>query len=76
MESTFNIGNINTRTDLGDALRKIRISKGLSQQEVANICDLTQTHIMRIETARYSTTIDVISKIANALDAEIIIKAR
>ena len=44
--------------------------KNLSQQNLADICDLPKTTIGRIERAEMNTTIKTLVKIANALEIE------
>ena len=59
---------------IGKTLRELRVAQGLTQQEVAEKCGLTQTHIMRIELAKYAGTIDTIDKVARALGAKLTFK--
>lgn len=56
--------------NLGIHIRQIRERKKLSQQNLADICDLPKTTIGRIERAEMNTTIKTIVKIANALELE------
>ena len=56
--------------DLGSHIRQIRERKNLSQQNLADICDLPKTTIGRIERAEMNTTIKTLVKIANALEIE------
>lgn len=55
---------------LGSHIRQIREGKDLSQQNLADICDLPKTTIGRIERAEMNTTIKTLVKIANALEIE------
>ncbi len=55
----------------GKRLRKIRIDKGLSQENLANDSDIPINQIGRIERAEINTTIKTIFKIAKALDINI-----
>lgn len=53
---------------LGIFIRQIREKKELSQQNLADICNIPKTTIGRIERAEINTTIKTLVKIANALD--------
>ena len=55
----------------GKRLRKIRIDKGLSQEDLANDSDIPINQIGRIERAEINTTLNTIYKIAKALDINI-----
>ena len=54
--------------NLGIHIRQLREKKNLSQQELANDCDIPKVQIGRIERAEINTTIRTIVKIANALE--------
>jgi transcriptional regulator with XRE-family HTH domain len=62
-ESTFII-------NLGIRLRQLRELKNLSQQDLANDCNIPKSQIARIESARINTTVRTLIKIANALQIE------
>ncbi|WP_395052636.1 helix-turn-helix domain-containing protein [Flavobacterium sp.] len=57
--------------NFGKRLREIRISKNLSQEIVANDCNIPINQIGRIERAEINTSIITIYKIAKALDIKI-----
>ena len=56
--------------NLGVHIRQLREKKGLSQQDLANDCDIPKTQIGRIERAEINTTVKTLVKIANALNVE------
>lgn len=58
---------MNGRERIGKRIAEIRKSKGLSQAKLAELTDIAPGNIARIETGRYSTGIDLLSKIADAL---------
>lgn len=58
---------MNERERIGKRIAEIRKSKGLSQVKLAELTDIAPGNIARIETGRYSTGIDILSKIADAL---------
>ena len=54
--------------NLGIHIRKLRESKSISQQNLADMCNMPKTSIGRIERAEINTTIKTLVKIANALE--------
>jgi len=62
---------MNDRERIGTRIREIRIKKGISTYKLAEITGLKQSNISRIESGKYSTGIDILGKIANALNCEI-----
>jgi transcriptional regulator with XRE-family HTH domain len=55
----------------GERVKEIRISKGLSQEQLAHIADVHRTYIGMIERAEKNITLINIEKIAKALDVSI-----
>lgn len=49
-------------------LKLARIEKGLSQQELADLCEVTRQTIGLIEKGKYNPTLNLCIKIANTLD--------
>lgn len=58
---------MNDRERIGKRIAEIRKAKGLSQVKLAEAAGIDPGHIARIELGKYSTGIDVLSKIAEAL---------
>lgn len=56
--------------NLGIHIRQLREKKNLSQQDLANDCNIPKSQIARIERAKVNTTVRTIVKIANALEIE------
>ncbi|MBK7131102.1 MAG: helix-turn-helix transcriptional regulator [Crocinitomicaceae bacterium] len=54
----------------GENLRKIRKSKGMSQEDLAYESDLTLSQIARIETGRLNTSICTVYAIAKGLGVD------
>jgi transcriptional regulator with XRE-family HTH domain len=52
----------------GQHLRRLREARQWSMQELADVADLSKPTIYRIETARYSATLDVLVSLAQALE--------
>jgi len=53
--------------ELGIRIRRLRESKELSQQDLADDCEIPKIQIQRIERAKINTTIKTLIKISNAL---------
>jgi transcriptional regulator with XRE-family HTH domain len=49
-------------------LRKIREERGLSQQELADNANISRPTIQRIESAKFSVTLDVLLSLSEALE--------
>ena len=57
---------------LGSKIRQLREEKNISQQILADMCNMPKSSIGRIERAEVSVTIKSLIKISNALEVEII----
>lgn len=55
----------------GERLREVRKSKGYSQEQLANECDLPLSQISRIETATINTSLSHICLIARVLKIKV-----
>ncbi len=55
----------------GQKVKKLRLKKGLSQEEFAFKADLDRTYISSIEKGNRNVSITVIEKISNALEVDI-----
>lgn len=53
---------------IGDRIRIIRNSKGLSIEELAHRADISNTHLGHIERGDRSPTVEMLAKIVSALD--------
>jgi transcriptional regulator with XRE-family HTH domain len=51
-------------------LRKARNAKGLSQEALAHEAEVDRGYISSLERCEYSATIDMVDKLATALDVE------
>lgn len=56
---------------LGTHLRKLREENKLSQQQLADIANISKSTIKRIENAKTTVSFDIIVSIAKALDISI-----
>jgi transcriptional regulator with XRE-family HTH domain len=52
-------------------MRRLRRAKGLSQEELAYRADIHQTYLSGVEGAKRNPSIDVLARIATALDVDI-----
>jgi transcriptional regulator with XRE-family HTH domain len=53
---------------IGNRIRDLRESKGISQQNLAAICNFEKANLSRIEAGRTNPTISTLYKISQALD--------
>lgn len=59
------------RQRIGQRIAELRKEKGYSQAKLAELTGFAPGNIARVELGRYSTGIDILSKIASALDARL-----
>ena len=62
---------MNDRERIGQRIREIMNKQGISTTKLAEMTGLKQPNIQRIISGRYSTGIDILSKIAYALCCDI-----
>jgi len=60
-----------TVMQLGDAIKKVREAKGLSQKEASAACKLDQGHFSRIEGGKMDPTFSIVVKIAKGLKVQL-----
>ena len=60
-----------TVSPYGARIRQLREEKSWSQQELANRAGIRHPNLARIETAKYGSSLDILSKIGQALRKEI-----
>ena len=49
-------------------LKEIRLARGMTQEQLANICGLEQSRIARYESGKREPDLDTLRKLAEALD--------
>lgn len=59
---------MNDRERIGKRIAEIRKQKGISQAQLSELTGIAPGNIARIELGKYSTGIDLLSKIAKALN--------
>jgi transcriptional regulator with XRE-family HTH domain len=58
----------NIKVRFGKRVRKLRLSKGTSQEKLAELADLDRTYITGIENGRRNISITVMEKFSKAFD--------
>lgn len=54
----------NINIQFGNVLRKVREARGLSQEEFAELCDISRAYYGRIERGEHSITLDLCYRIS------------
>ena len=66
------MSNVNSIViSFGNTVRKLRIERGISQEDFAELCELHRTYISDIELGKRNVSLENIAKIANALEISI-----
>lgn len=63
--------NIQLQKIIGERIREIRESKGISQQDLAAACNFEKSNMSRIEAGRTNFTISTLYKISIALEVKL-----
>lgn len=58
------------REILASNLRRLRDLKGLSQEALADMAEIDRSYMSYLENQRYSASLDMLEKLALALDVE------
>ena len=59
------------RKAMGESIRAMRATQGWEQEQLAQIAGITAANIRSVEAGKYAVNIDVLNKIAMALNAEL-----
>lgn len=59
------------RQRIGNKIRQIRMSKGLTLADLAKLIDKDDSNLSKIEYGKYSISIDALSKICEALGCKV-----
>ena len=65
------MAQITTDNTWGDRLEALRIERGLSRIELAQLAGVAETTIWRFETSRHGPSYDVLRRIARALGVSV-----
>jgi len=63
--------NIQLQKIIGERIREIRESKGITQQDLAAACNFEKSNMSRIEAGRTNFTISTLYKISMALEVRL-----
>lgn len=67
--TTFVVMNIKLK--FGNKIKELRKEKGLSQEKLANLAEIDRTYLPTIEKGERNVSIEIIEKLAIALDVKI-----
>lgn len=59
------------RRRIGERIAALRMDRKLTQQQLADMAGLAQSNLARVEAGRYSTRLDTLADIAEALQCEV-----
>lgn len=59
------------RKVMGESIRELRTAQGWTQEQLAEIAGITPANLGRIEAGKYAVSLDILNKIAGALNAEL-----
>jgi transcriptional regulator with XRE-family HTH domain len=62
------------RLEIGESIRLIREGRGLTQEQLAVKMNISRSTISKIESGKFNFSIDYLSKFAEFLNFEIIVK--
>ena len=63
--------NQHIATEIGSIIRKIRVAQNLSQEDLADRCELHRTYIGSLERAEKVASILTLERVAKALDVSL-----
>ena len=62
---------MNIREILAENLKRYRRERGISQEELAHLAEIDRTYISSLERCQYAASIEVVDRLARALEIEI-----
>lgn len=63
--------SMTARLTFAHNLKKVRTSKGISQEKLADLCDLHRTYVSSVERGERNITVDNMERLAIALGVDI-----
>jgi transcriptional regulator with XRE-family HTH domain len=57
--------------ELGDRIRQWRLARGMNQQQLADVCGMTQSGLYRVETGQTNPQLATLQRIASALHCSV-----
>lgn len=70
------VDKLKNRMKIGTRLAELRNKKGMSLRDLSEASGLDHSNIGKIENGRYNVGIDILYKICQALDCDLVIKER
>lgn len=64
----------NNRITIGLQIAEARQKKGLTQKDLAELAGVDQANISKIEKGKYNVSIDILSRVCNAMGSTITIQ--
>lgn len=65
------MNKVDAKIKIGFAISSKRQAKGLTQQELANITNLSRNYISDLENGRYTPSLNALSRLALVLDIDL-----
>lgn len=62
------------RVEMGRTIKRIRLQRGMTEQDLSEATGLTIANVMSVERGRYAYRLDVLNRIAHVLGAKIEMK--
>ena len=62
---------ITSRSDIGKEIHNYRSKKGYSQEQLADLMDISRTTISKIENGKFAISVDYLAKFAWHLDFDV-----
>lgn len=63
--------DLSHREEVGRELAKLRKERGLTQEQLSELTGLDRTNIAKIENGKYNVSIDILSRVTDALGCKI-----
>lgn len=63
--------NMDIKQKFGVKIKELRKQKGLSQEKLANLAEIDRTYLPTIEKGERNVSIEVVEKLAKALDVKV-----
>lgn len=62
------------RVEMGRTIKRLRLQRGMTEQDLSEACGLTVGNVISVERGRYAYRLDVLNRIAYVLGAKIEMK--